>query len=109
MHDFVWEVCLRCFAFCRSDELSQRISANTSNVDKLRNRCKLSVIAEAVASFREVVPAGILQPYEEHFWPPSIATAEGRSKKNRQNRNMVAITIDPLSEQVLSLISGNLR
>ncbi|KAG8213823.1 hypothetical protein J3R82DRAFT_10538 [Butyriboletus roseoflavus] len=86
MHDFMWE----------------RISANTSNADKLRNRCKLSVIAEAVASLGEVVPSDILQPYEEHFWPPSIATAEGRSKKNRQNRNMVAITINPLLEQVSS-------
>ncbi|KAH0827612.1 S-adenosyl-L-methionine-dependent methyltransferase [Lanmaoa asiatica] len=85
MHDFVWE----------------RISANTSHANKLRNRCKLSVIAEAVASFREVVPSGILQPYEEHFWPPNIATAEGRSRKNRQNRNMVAITIDPLLEQTI--------
>ncbi|KAF8422787.1 S-adenosyl-L-methionine-dependent methyltransferase [Boletus edulis BED1] len=85
MHDFVWE----------------RISANTSNPDKLKNRCKLSVIAEAVASFREVVPASILQPYEDHFWPPSIAAAEGRSKKNRQNRNMVAITMDPLLEQAI--------
>lgn len=92
-----------------SDEPSQRISANTSNPNKMRNRCKLSVIAEAVASFREVVPSGILQPYEEHFWPPSIAIAEGRSKKNRQNRNMVAITIDPLLEQVAFTISGKLK
>lgn len=89
----------------RLDRLSQRISANTSNADKVRNRCKLSVIAEAVASFREVVPSSILQPYEEHFWPPSIATAEGRSRKNRQNRNMVAVTINPLLEQVLSPFS----
>ncbi|KAF8552511.1 S-adenosyl-L-methionine-dependent methyltransferase [Imleria badia] len=85
MHEFVWE----------------RISADTSNIDKLRNRCKLSVIAEAVASFREVLPSSILQPYEEHFWPPSIAAAEGRSKKNRQNRNMVTITVDPLLEQTI--------
>jgi len=91
------------------DGLSQRISATTSSADKLRNRCKLSVIAEAVASFREVVPSSLLQPYEEHFWPPSIAAAEGRSKKNRQNRNMVAVTIDPLLEQVLSPFSGKLR
>lgn len=60
------------------------------------------MIAEAVASFQEVIAPEVLQPYEDRFWPPTIATAEGRSKKARKNRNMVAITLDPLSEQVLS-------
>ncbi|KAG9312882.1 S-adenosyl-L-methionine-dependent methyltransferase [Chiua virens] len=85
MHDFVWE----------------RISANTSSTAKLKNRCKLSVIAEAATSFREVVPSDTLRPYEEHFWPPNIATAEGRSRKNRQNRDMVAVTMCPLPEQAI--------
>ncbi|KIJ18865.1 hypothetical protein PAXINDRAFT_109253 [Paxillus involutus ATCC 200175] len=82
MHDWVWE----------------RISANTNN---LKNRCKLSVIAEAVASHLEVVPSTTFEPYEKHFWPPSLATAETNSRSKRRSTKMVAVTMNPLLEQAI--------
>ncbi|KAF9227446.1 S-adenosyl-L-methionine-dependent methyltransferase [Gyrodon lividus] len=82
MHDWVWE----------------RISADTS---KLKNRCKLSVIAEAVTAYREVVSSTTLEPYETHFWPPSLAATESRSRSKRQSTKMVAVTMNPLLEQTI--------
>ncbi|KAF9244873.1 S-adenosyl-L-methionine-dependent methyltransferase [Melanogaster broomeanus] len=75
------------------DRVWERLTANTHD---RKNRCKLSVIAEAVTSFQEVLPQHQLQPYEKHFWPPSLA-ADSRTKG--KPIGMVAVRLNPLLEQ----------
>ncbi|KIJ67701.1 hypothetical protein HYDPIDRAFT_126002 [Hydnomerulius pinastri MD-312] len=82
MHDWVWE----------------RLTADTTN---LKNRCKLSVIAEAVATMREVVSPEVLLPYDQHFWPPTPVKSENSSKLGRKSAGMVAATMYPLEEQII--------
>jgi len=66
-------------------------------------RCKVSVVAEAVASCTEALPATATSPYEEHFHP--VRSSRSISTDKRHNGRRVgnpfrAIQIVPLDEQV---------
>ncbi|KAH7888819.1 S-adenosyl-L-methionine-dependent methyltransferase [Phlebopus sp. FC_14] len=73
------------------DSLWKRVSAESES----SNRCKLSVIAEAVASCHESLPAQTLSPYDDHFWPDATAALRNKSSP------MVAVTMHPLAKQVI--------
>ncbi|KAG6337090.1 hypothetical protein ID866_2001 [Astraeus odoratus] len=77
MHDWLWE----------------RISATTESF----NRCKLSVIAQAVACFTRPLSPDALFPYDKHFWPSSTLPGDTRFKATP----MTAVTMNPLEEQVI--------
>ncbi|KAI6169297.1 S-adenosyl-L-methionine-dependent methyltransferase [Pisolithus thermaeus] len=72
MHDWLWE----------------RVSASTESL----NRCKLSVIAQAVSSFAQHLPPEALLPCDRHFWPSSVVPGHRAVP-------MTAITMDPLERQ----------
>ncbi|KAJ7084366.1 S-adenosyl-L-methionine-dependent methyltransferase [Mycena belliarum] len=79
--------------------------------DHLFIRCKLSMIAAAVASCKEAVPYSTLQPYADHFHPvPSASAQAQRAKEKEQERPLmigkpgnpfVAINIEPLKHQAI--------
>lgn len=91
MHDWLWEVNFQAPLLFRFSYPSQRISASTESF----NRCKLSVIAQAVASFAEPLSSDALLPCDKHFWPSS--TLNDRPLKVPP---MTAVTVSPLAEQV---------
>ncbi|KAJ7132770.1 S-adenosyl-L-methionine-dependent methyltransferase [Mycena crocata] len=74
-------------------------------------RCKLSMIAAAVASFQEAIPYSALQPYADHFHPiPSANTLAQREKEKQDDRPLmmgksgnpfVAINFTPLEDQAI--------
>ncbi|KAF7298213.1 Glycoside hydrolase family 63 protein [Mycena chlorophos] len=73
--------------------------------DSLTVRCKLSIIAAAVSSFRPAVPIAKLQPYAKHFHP--IPSAHARKQKEtkmttgRKGNPFVAATFEPLQQQAI--------
>ncbi|KAJ6609896.1 S-adenosyl-L-methionine-dependent methyltransferase [Mycena sp. CBHHK59/15] len=79
--------------------------------DDIGIRCKLSMIAAAVASCSEAVPHSALQPYADHFHPtPSAAVQAQRAKEKREAKRLtggkpgnpfVAINIVPLESRVI--------
>ncbi|KAL4078519.1 S-adenosyl-L-methionine-dependent methyltransferase [Scleroderma yunnanense] len=77
MHDWLWE----------------RASATTESY----NRCKLSVIAQAVASFGEPLSPDALLPYDKHFWPSGMLSGDNRFKVTP----MTAVTMNPLEERII--------
>lgn len=74
MHDWLWE----------------RVSASTESL----NRCKLSVIAQAVSSFAQQLSPEALIPCGRHFWPSSVVPGHKAIP-------MTAITMDPLERQII--------
>ncbi|KAJ7680301.1 ribosomal RNA adenine dimethylase-domain-containing protein [Mycena polygramma] len=71
--------------------------------DSLRIRCKLSMIAAAVASFTEAVPSSELQPYAEHFYPlPTLVKQEAKALMARKaGTPFSAINVTPLEHQAI--------
>ncbi|KAJ7096344.1 S-adenosyl-L-methionine-dependent methyltransferase [Mycena epipterygia] len=79
--------------------------------DSLTIRCKLSMIAAAVASCQEAVPYSALQPYVDHFHPiPSATSLAQRAKEKEDARRLmtgragnpfVAINVTPLEYQAI--------
>ncbi|KAJ7188295.1 S-adenosyl-L-methionine-dependent methyltransferase [Mycena filopes] len=73
--------------------------------DDLKLRCKLSMIAAAVSSFKLAVPYSDLQPYAKHFHPiPSVARLAAREQEkqlltNKPGNPFVAINFTPLQDQ----------
>jgi transcription factor 1 len=64
-------------------------------------RCKVSVIAEAVAESKYALPGDDLQPYENHFHPPgSGATSTKRTDNRKKGAAMSALTITPRADCV---------
>ncbi|KAI6033034.1 S-adenosyl-L-methionine-dependent methyltransferase [Pisolithus orientalis] len=81
MHDWLWE----------------RVSASTESL----NRCKLSVIAQAVSSFAQPLSPEALFPYDQHFWPSSVVPGHRVTP-------MTAVTMDPLKRQARIIEKGML-
>ncbi|EGO25841.1 hypothetical protein SERLADRAFT_369203 [Serpula lacrymans var. lacrymans S7.9] len=82
MHQWVWE----------------RISAGISDTA----RCKLSVIAQAVAECEEAISGDALLPYDEHWHPVSPKIAYTTRPENRRTGTpMVAINIYPHKHQFI--------
>ncbi|KAJ6593879.1 S-adenosyl-L-methionine-dependent methyltransferase [Mycena capillaripes] len=78
--------------------------------DSLIVRCKLSMIAAAVASFEEAVPHSALQPYAEHFHPIPLPMTLTREKGKQESRSLmarkagtpfVAVNFTPLEHQAI--------
>ncbi|KAI6046169.1 ribosomal RNA adenine dimethylase-domain-containing protein [Pisolithus marmoratus] len=74
MHDWLWE----------------RVSASTESL----NRCKLSVIAQAVSSFAQPLSPEALLPCDQHFWPSSVVPGHRATP-------MTAVTMDPSERQLI--------
>ena len=73
----------------------QRVSATIRDRSV---RCKVSVIAEAVADCFEALPASATSPYDDHFHPePSKG---GQQNARRVGNPYQAIGIIPLENQV---------
>lgn len=90
------------FSPCSDATPLKRVSASGESL----MRCKLSVIAEAVAQCTEAVPFTSLQPYEDHFHPTRIPTnSTGPETKRMKNRKVgnpfQAINIVPLEHQLI--------
>jgi len=83
-------------SFIMSDWVWQRISASR----EVPTRCKLSVIAEAVAHSKLSLPSHFLRPYDEHFHPSTIRT-EQRPGPRRSGSPLQAVDIVPHGEQVI--------
>ncbi|KAF7361916.1 Glycoside hydrolase family 63 protein [Mycena venus] len=67
-------------------------------------RCKLSMIAAAVASCKDAVPDKALQPYAEHFYPVPSGHTRGRKEDSEVTKKagpFVAVNISPLENQVI--------
>ncbi|KAJ7462266.1 S-adenosyl-L-methionine-dependent methyltransferase [Mycena galericulata] len=89
-----------------SEYIWKRILGNPMSV-----RCKLSMIAAAVASSREAVSYPALQPYADHFHPtPSATSLALRAKEKKAARPLmtgkpgnpfVAVNFTPLEHQVI--------
>ncbi|KAJ7262196.1 S-adenosyl-L-methionine-dependent methyltransferase [Mycena haematopus] len=85
-----------------SEYIWKRILGETIGI-----RCKLSMIAAAVALFEEAVPFKALQPYAEHFYPlpPGQIGASRNSNvpeaKRKAGTPFVAVNITPLENQVI--------
>lgn len=78
--------------------LKKRIS---STIDNKTERCKLSVVAEAVASCSEALPVSRTSPYEEHFHPaPSAGTTRERLSSRSVGNPFQTIQVIPLENQV---------
>ncbi|KAJ7497275.1 S-adenosyl-L-methionine-dependent methyltransferase, partial [Mycena latifolia] len=79
--------------------------------DSLSVRCKLSMIAAAVASCQEAVPYSALQPYTDHFHPIPSGTSLVQKTKEKEDRKpvltgkpgnpFVAVNITPIENQVI--------
>jgi mitochondrial transcription factor 1 len=84
------------------DWMHTRLSA----VEKTTARCKVSVIAQAVADIQPALPAYKLKPYEEHFHPiPSLQVMakmnELRSEAKRAGHPHVALNVVPLEKPLI--------
>ncbi|KAJ7725843.1 S-adenosyl-L-methionine-dependent methyltransferase [Mycena maculata] len=89
-----------------SEYIWKRVLGETKTV-----RCKLSMIAAAVAHSTEAVPYRQLQPYTDHFHPlPSAAALAQRAKEKQEERPLmtgkqgnpfVAVNIIPLEHQAI--------
>ncbi|PCH43743.1 S-adenosyl-L-methionine-dependent methyltransferase [Wolfiporia cocos MD-104 SS10] len=90
-------------SFVLSDWVWQRISAPPP----LARRCKLTVIAEAVASFRLTLDPESLLPYDDHFHPPTPKSpSDRRPETRRPGYPLVAMNIIPYEDQIIQI--GNL-
>ncbi|KAJ7346589.1 S-adenosyl-L-methionine-dependent methyltransferase [Mycena albidolilacea] len=85
-----------------SDYIWKRVQGDTVAV-----RCKLSMIAAAVASCEEAIPFEALQPYAEHFYPPpsghtkAMRNANIQEAKRKAGTPFAAINVTPLEQQVI--------
>jgi mitochondrial transcription factor 1 len=72
-------------------------------VGKERARCKVSVVAQAVAECKEAVPYDALQPYDDHFYPlRGINQTHSTVKKTRTVGNpYTTLHAVPHHEQVI--------
>lgn len=86
-------------SFILSTYVWKRIS---STIDNKTERCKLSVVAEAVASCSEALPVSRTSPYEEHFHPaPSAGTTRERLSSRSVGNPFQTIQVIPLENQVI--------
>ncbi|KAF8893372.1 hypothetical protein BD779DRAFT_1505842 [Infundibulicybe gibba] len=88
-------------SFILSEYVWKRVSATTNDSTM---RCKLSVIAEAVAQSSEALPFSLLQPFQDHFHPvPSTfsMSSEKRHNNRRVGNPFQAINITPLEFQAI--------
>lgn len=100
LSEYVWKVSQMC-CLCALFQVSlQRVSAGT---DQTTARCKLSVIAEAVADCKEALSPDALQPFGDHFHPVPSTLSSGPSAKRGSRRvgnPFQAINVVPLEHQV---------
>ncbi|KAF8577315.1 S-adenosyl-L-methionine-dependent methyltransferase [Ramaria rubella] len=68
---------------------------------KKKERCKLSVIAEATTNFRQPLPSRQLKPYDNHFWPPTPANRHTLPESRKPGHPMVTATFLPLKKQII--------
>ncbi|KAF8971134.1 S-adenosyl-L-methionine-dependent methyltransferase [Flammula alnicola] len=82
-----------------SARMWERVNAPPSHLA----RCKVSAMAQAVATFSPSVPYEKLQPYADHFHPARLSQTK---ETDRYRSPHVAITITPLQHPVIK--SGDL-
>ncbi|KII92368.1 hypothetical protein PLICRDRAFT_695743 [Plicaturopsis crispa FD-325 SS-3] len=76
-------------SFILDEWVWQRISAPAHDPQ----RCKLGVVAEAVARFKLSLPMEVLDPYDDHFHP--LTRHDPRSEAKRRGSPFVAVNITP--------------
>ncbi|KAI0283623.1 S-adenosyl-L-methionine-dependent methyltransferase [Russula aff. rugulosa BPL654] len=89
-------------SFILADWVWRRISASI----KTRERCKLSVIAEASSHFSPSLLSEKLSPFSDHFHPaimvdPRIGMLSMRPETRRRGSPFLAINVLPHDEQVI--------
>ncbi|KAL0956733.1 hypothetical protein HGRIS_002853 [Hohenbuehelia grisea] len=77
-----------------SDYMWQRLDAGPTS----RTRCKVSVIAEAVADLQLALPTSQISPHNRYFHPSYNFT----TKLPRQAAQFQAVTITPLAHQIIT-------
>ena len=103
LSDYVYQVCRpECLLTISSpNNQFQRV---TATVKQSTVRCKVSVVAEAVAKCNEAVPFDALQPYEDNFHPkksPVVIPTDSRKRNSRGVGNPFrAMHVVPLEHQV---------
>ena len=76
---------------------------------KKKERCKLSVIAEATTGFGQTLHPGRMKPYDSHFWPPTPLNRHTLPESRKPGHPMVAATFVPLETQVSTPINVQSR
>ena len=74
----------------------------TATVTDSKVRCKLSVIAQALAELREAVDPKVLAPYPDVFWPPPSGQGDRKGVARPLGRPCSAVTITPKKDPVRS-------
>ena len=106
LNEHVWKVW--CYIFpacrCRSNSVVKRLTAKFDD----KERCKLSLIAEATTEYSTAVSPEKLQPFDLQFHPvrspiPGAPDNRGHNTK-RHSKPMQAVSFVPLEEQVLLLL-----
>ena len=88
---------------CHSNPVVQRLTATFDQ----KERCKLTLIAEATAESSTAIPSEKLQPFDLHFHParspiPGAPDNRGYNSK-RHSKPMQTASFVPLEDQVLRL------
>jgi len=88
-------------SFILSDHVWKRITADYGT----KERCKLTVIAEAATECSYAVPLKSLQPYDTHFHPSRTAIPGNLDNRgfntSRFSKPMQAVNFVPLEEQAI--------
>ncbi|KAI0046065.1 S-adenosyl-L-methionine-dependent methyltransferase [Auriscalpium vulgare] len=86
-------------SFILPEWLWRRVIARPEDIE----RCKLSVIAEAVSDFAVALPSAELMPFNDHFHPvvSSSRVASRRSDNRIIGNPLVAVNVIPQAEQLI--------
>ncbi|TFY81852.1 hypothetical protein EWM64_g2160 [Hericium alpestre] len=86
-------------SFIMSDWVWRRVSAERSD----KERCKLSVIAEATSLFHVSLDPDLVSPFADHFHPvPVTSSAQNRRTENRRLGTLtLPVNVTPLADQVI--------
>lgn len=76
----------------------QRVSAPPLS----RDRCKLSVIAQANADFNLTLPPDYLRPYNSYFYPRGHDVTTKKLRDNAVGNNMMAVNFIPKPEPIIT-------
>jgi len=79
----------------------QRTTATEKNIVQ---RCKLGVLAQATGTLSATIPADQLEPYDDHFYPPTgFAKVEGPAylERGRVGAQHTSIRFEPFVEPII--------
>ncbi|RDB16929.1 Mitochondrial transcription factor 1 [Hypsizygus marmoreus] len=88
-------------SFILSEMVSKRVTATITDIGQ---RCKVSVVAEAVADSAPALPYEALQPFEEHFHPvraQNSMSAEKKKSPRAVGNPFTTLTIIPKEKQLI--------